>query len=113
MPETSRTSSWVPMFVAVCLVAVNMRMSVAGIGPMLDSIARSESVQAGMLGMLASLPLLAWALVSPLAQGLASRIGLDAAVSWAQQQRTTLHARLQRIAALRRALEALPAAPAG
>ena len=36
----------------------------------------------------------------------------DAAVSWAQQQRTTLHARLQRIAALRRALEALPAAPA-
>lgn len=83
MPETSRTSSWVPMFVAVCLVAVNMRMSVAGIGPMLDSIARSESVQAGMLGMLASLPLLAWALVSPLAQGLASRIGLDAAVSWA------------------------------
>ena len=37
----------------------------------------------------------------------------DAAVSWAQQQRTTLHARLQRIAALRRALEALPAAPAG
>ena len=40
-------------------------------------------MQAGMLGMLASLPLLAWALVSPLAQGLASRIGLDAAVSWA------------------------------
>ncbi len=71
------------MFVAVCLVAINMRMSVAGIGPMLDSIAKSEGVHAGMLGMLASLPLLAWALVSPLAQGLASRIGLDAAVSWA------------------------------
>lgn len=71
------------MFIAVCLVAVNMRMSVAGIGPMLDSIAASEDVHAGMLGMLASLPLLAWALVSPLAQALASRIGLDAAVSWA------------------------------
>lgn len=71
------------MFVAVCLVALNMRMSVAGIGPMLDSIAESEGVHPGMLGMLASLPLLTWALVSPLAQALASRIGLDAAVSLA------------------------------
>ena len=82
MPKTTRGNSWVPMFVAVCLVAVNMRMSIAGVGPMLDSIAKAEGANPAVLGLLGSLPLLAWALVSPLAQGLASRIGLDRAVSW-------------------------------
>lgn len=81
--ETSGTSrSWVPLFITVCLVAVNMRMSITGAGPMLDSIAKDEGANPATLGLLASIPLLAWAVISPLAQSLADRIGLNAAVSW-------------------------------
>lgn len=76
------TRSWVPLFIAVCLVAINMRMSITGVGPMLDSIAKAEGANPATLGFLAAMPLLAWALVSPLAQSLASRIGLDTAVSY-------------------------------
>lgn len=74
--------SWVPLFIAVCLVAINMRMSITGVGPMLDSIAKDEGTSPAALGLLAAIPLLAWALVSPLAQSLAGRIGLDSAVSY-------------------------------
>lgn len=84
MPSEAKgaKTSWVPLFIAVCLVAVNMRMSIAGVGPMLDSIGKAEGTNPATLGFLASIPLLAWAVVSPLAQSLASKIGLDAAVSY-------------------------------
>lgn len=76
------SQSWLPLFIAVCLVAVNMRMTISGLGPLLDDIAADEGVSPAVLGLLASLPLLTWAAVSPLAHSLAARIGLDAAVSW-------------------------------
>lgn len=59
-----------------------MRMTIAGVGPLLEDIARDEGTNPATLGLLASIPLLAWALVSPFAQSLAARIGLDAAVSY-------------------------------
>lgn len=70
-----------PLFIAVCLVAINMRMSITGVGPMLDGIAEAEGANPATLGLLASVPLLAWAIVSPLSQTLADRVGLDTAVS--------------------------------
>ncbi len=84
MPNTARAaaSSWLPLFIAVCLVAINMRMTISGVGPLLEEIAADQGVTPAALGALASIPLLAWAAVSPLAQGLAARFGLDRAVSW-------------------------------
>ena len=73
---------WVLLFVAVCLVAINMRMTITGVGPLLEDIAADQGVSPASLGLLASIPLLAWAVVSPLAQGLAARIGLNPAVGW-------------------------------
>jgi CP family cyanate transporter-like MFS transporter len=70
------------LFVAVCLVAINMRMTITGVGPLLEDIAADQGVSPASLGLLASIPLLAWAVVSPLAQGLAARIGLNPAVGW-------------------------------
>ncbi|MBL3699187.1 MFS transporter [Leucobacter luti] len=70
------------LFVAVCLVAVNMRMTITGVGPLLEQIAADQSVSPAVLGGLASVPLLTWALVSPLAHGLSMRIGLSRAVTW-------------------------------
>lgn len=79
----TRSRAWIPLFIAVCLVAINMRMTIGSIGPLLDDIAADQGVSSTALGLLASIPLFTWALVSPLAHGIATRIGLDAAVSWA------------------------------
>lgn len=73
---------WIALFVTVCLVALNMRMTITGVGPLLDEIAASQGTAPAALGLLASIPLIAWGLVSPLAHGLATRIGTDAAVAW-------------------------------
>lgn len=81
-PTAGQTRPWLPLFIAVCLVAINMRMTISGVGPLLDEIAADQGVSPTVLGLLASVPLLAWAAVSPLAHGLAARIGLDPAVSW-------------------------------
>lgn len=70
------------LFVAVCLVAVNMRMTITGIGPLLEDIADDRGTTAAALGGLASVPLLVWAAVSPLAHGIAARIGVERAVGW-------------------------------
>lgn len=69
-------------FIAVFLVAVNMRMTISGIGPLLEDIAASRGASAAALGMLASIPLLTWAVVSPLAHGIAARIGMDRTITW-------------------------------
>lgn len=73
---------WIALFVTVCLVALNMRMTITGVGPLLDEIANAQGTTPAALGLLASIPLIAWGLVSPLAHGLATRIGTDSAVAW-------------------------------
>lgn len=83
---TSRRSAakpWLLLFVAVCLVAINMRQTITGVGPLLDDIASEQGVTPATLGALASIPLFAWAVVSPLSQSFAARVGVNTAVSWA------------------------------
>ncbi|MBO1900423.1 MFS transporter [Leucobacter weissii] len=70
------------LFCAVCLVAINLRMTITGVGPLLDQIAVDQGVSPAALGALGSVPLLAWALVSPLTHGLNARFGLSRAMSW-------------------------------
>ena len=69
------------MFVAVCLVAANMRMTITGVGPLLDDIAADRGVSAAALGALASVPLVVWGLTSPLVHGLGARLGVSRAVT--------------------------------
>lgn len=73
---------WALMFAAVCLVAANMRTTIMGVGPLLEQIAVDQDASPAALGALASVPLVAWALISPLAHGLSSRLGLTRAVTW-------------------------------
>ncbi|KAM9864335.1 putative transporter YycB [Leucobacter aridicollis] len=79
MSTPSKRLVW--QFVAVFLVALNMRMTIAGVGPLLNDIADSRGVSAGTLGLLASIPLLTWAAVSPFAQTLSARFGMDRTVT--------------------------------
>ncbi|QZY53482.1 MFS transporter [Leucobacter tenebrionis] len=80
LPQSRRP--WTLMFIAVCLVAVNMRMTITGVGPLLEEIAAHEGVTPAALGGLASVPLIAWGLVSPLAHTLSLRLGVERAVGW-------------------------------
>lgn len=86
-PEPRETADasrkpWVLLFVAVCLVSINLRMTIMGVGPLLEQIADDQGVSASSLGLLASVPLIAWGLVSPLAHSLSTRIGLSNTVTW-------------------------------
>lgn len=66
---------------AVCLVAANLRMTITAVGPLLDEIAADRGIAPAALGLLGSLPLLTWGLVSPLAHSLSARFGMSRAVS--------------------------------
>lgn len=79
---STRTRSWVLVFIAVALVAMNLRMTITGVGPVLDQIAEDQGVSPAALGLLASVPMIAWAIVSPIAHTLAERFGLNTTVSW-------------------------------
>lgn len=68
---------------AIFLVALNMRMSVTGIGPLLDDIAESRGVSAATLGLLASIPLIVWAIVCPITHDIAARLGIDRTITLA------------------------------
>ena len=78
----ARPRNWGLLFIAVCLLAANMRMTITGVGPLLEQIAADRGVAPAALGGLASVPLIAWALVSPLAHGLSVRFGLARTVTW-------------------------------
>lgn len=73
---------WIFMFIAVCLVAVNMRATVTSVGPLLEDIARDLGTTPAALGAIASLPLIMWAIVSPVVHSLSMRFGMNRVVGW-------------------------------
>lgn len=78
--STSGRRDWVPPFIAVCLVAINMRITLTGVGPLLSEIASSEHIRIAQLGALGSIPLLVWAAVSPFAHSVGARLGMSRAI---------------------------------
>ena len=71
------------LLIGVLLIAANMRATITGIGPLLDQIGEDFGISATTLGVLAALPLVAWAVVSPLAHDLSIRFGLARVILWA------------------------------
>lgn len=65
------------LLVTLCLVAVNMRATITGIGPLLEQLTADTGVHLAVLSGLTSVPLVAWALCSPLAHTAAQRWGLN------------------------------------
>jgi CP family cyanate transporter-like MFS transporter len=65
---------------AVLLVAVNLRSTITGIGPLLTQISVDVGTTEAALGLLAAIPLIAFAVVSPLAHILGVRFGISAVV---------------------------------
>ena len=61
----------------VLLVASNLRLPITSIGPVIQNIGADWQLGSSALGLLTTLPLLAFALISPLAPPLAHRFGLN------------------------------------
>lgn len=78
MSRTTITRRWAPVLVAlVFLVALNLRPALTSVGPLLPRIGEDLGLNEGMLGLLGTLPLLAFALISPLVQHPARRFGME------------------------------------
>ncbi|HEX5859884.1 MAG TPA: MFS transporter [Microbacterium sp.] len=82
MSEAREPKTALLLFVAVCLIAANMRATITGIGPLLDQIGDDLGIGSAALGVLAAVPLIAWAVVSPAAHDLSRRFGHSRVVLW-------------------------------
>lgn len=65
----------------VILVAINLRPAAASIGPVLDRIQSDTGLSSGWAGALATLPVLCFGLLAPLAPPLARRVGVHTAIA--------------------------------
>lgn len=80
--QGDRHSAGPLMLMAVLVVAANLRMTITGVGPLLDQIGSEESISPALLGLLSALPLIFWGLFSPTAHWLSSRLGMSSAMTW-------------------------------
>lgn len=77
--ESVRTSFWL-LIVTVMIVASNLRTTVQGVGSLIDQIGGDTGLTPTALGLLGSLPLLMYALVSPIAHSISHRFGMNRTV---------------------------------
>lgn len=65
------------LLIGILLIAANLRAPITGLAPVLALIQQEFVFSTARAGLLTTLPLLAFALVSPLAPALARRLGLE------------------------------------
>ncbi len=59
------------------MIATTLRVTFTGAAPLLDAIRAEYGLTTAQTGLLTTLPLLAFALISPLAAGVARRFGME------------------------------------
>lgn len=74
---TSRGKQGVLLIAGILMIATTLRVTFTGAAPLLDAIRADYGLSTAQTGMLTTLPLLAFALISPLAAGVARRIGME------------------------------------
>ena len=77
-----RRGAVIALVVALCLVAANMQPTITAVGPLLEEIGEDTGMVLATLGLITSVPLVAWGVVSPLAHGLSRRFGMSRLVVW-------------------------------
>ncbi len=68
------------LLVTVLVVAANLRGAITAVGPVIDDLGDDTGLSAGALGLLGAVPLLTFAVVSPLVHTLARRTGTEPVV---------------------------------
>ena len=63
------------MMLSIILVAFCLRIIITGVGPLLPEITKSLGLSGSASGLLTTLPLIAFAVVSPLTGGIGRRLG--------------------------------------
>lgn len=65
------------LIVGILFIAATLRVTFTGIAPLLDAIRAEYQLTTAQTGLLTTLPLLAFGLVSPMAAGVARRFGIE------------------------------------
>jgi len=68
------------LLLGILLIAANLRPSITAVGPVLDDIRSSLELSSGVASVLVSIPLVAFALFSPVAPWISRRLGLEGAL---------------------------------
>lgn len=74
---TSRGKQGLLLIAGILMIATTLRVTFTGAAPLLDAIRADYGLSTAQTGMLTTLPLLAFALISPLAAGVARRFGIE------------------------------------
>lgn len=75
--SSPRGNRGVLLIAGILMIATTLRVTFTGVAPLLDAIRTDYGLTTAQTGLLTTLPLLAFALVSPLAAGIARRIGME------------------------------------
>jgi CP family cyanate transporter-like MFS transporter len=68
------------LFIGILLIAANLRPAITSVGPVLETVRGALHLSAGTASALISVPLIAFAVVSPIAPWLARRVGMERAL---------------------------------
>ncbi|MGG1879181.1 MFS transporter [Paenibacillus cisolokensis] len=77
-PRSSNTVSTGLLFAGMILVAINLRAAITSVGPLIGMIREGVGISNTMAGMLTTIPLLAFALLSPIIPSIGRKLGLEA-----------------------------------
>ncbi|WP_227025012.1 CynX/NimT family MFS transporter [Streptomyces tsukubensis] len=77
---SATTSTGVHLAIGVILLALNLRPALVAVSPMLDAIRTDTGMSATTAGLLTTLPLLCFGLLSPLAPRMGRRFGMEPAL---------------------------------
>ena len=80
MTARSRTATAM-LLVTIFLVSMNMRAMITGVGPLIEQISVDTGYSLTVLGVLASIPMFMWGIVSPFVHALTVRFGLNATIA--------------------------------
>ncbi|MBX3522656.1 MAG: MFS transporter [Xanthobacteraceae bacterium] len=80
MNHTARTSSSLMLVVAIFLISLNLRPAITGVGPLLEFIRADIGLSAVLAGVLTSIPLAIFAVVSPWSAAVGARLGMERAI---------------------------------
>ncbi|MDQ0091119.1 CP family cyanate transporter-like MFS transporter [Paenibacillus anaericanus] len=73
---STSTGGWL-LLIGVILIAANLRAPLTSVGPLIETIRADLSISNTLAGLITTIPLIAFALLSPLAPKLARRFGMS------------------------------------
>lgn len=81
--EQNSTFKNILLIAGIALIAINLRPALAGIGPLISTIRASTGLSNAMLGLLTTLPLLAFGVLSTLTPLFSRRLGIEGTLALA------------------------------